>query len=620
MGAPMLRLLAMRILLEVPPPLDTRMKKILSIFLVLVAFGATACGQRPDGPAPATGTDADSMADAAAQLAALADDVWADQVENSTYLRLQEGLPIEKFEDLTLEHYHSDIRKTAGFRARLSEIDPSTLGSDDLITYEILKFELRDRGLTDDDYWLNFDITSYQAPYLFQFAQQALATASLHDKAEADQYLNLAEELADAVDQLNAKLAGQIERGIYLPKPALPAVRETWQGIKVTLPAGVRVAKERLESLSGEERAAFEEALEQVIADRIVSGLDDLIAAIGAEYETSAPDTVGLAQYPGGAAVYARAIETQTTLGLTPREIHDRGIQAVSEIAERMARVRKQLEFEGSARDFIEEVAFDPRFIAESPEEVESTFWEYIRRIEPKLDNYFKTQPEAAYGVRRLPPAAEPGMTYGYYNPPTAAEPVGYYNYNGSNLDNKSLLWSGHLIYHELLPGHHFHIATQAENEALHELRQKYSVAAYTEGWAEYASSLGIEMGLYEDPYDLYGRYLGEIFLAARLVVDTGMNALGWSLEEAREYMAQYVVQSEQEIASETLRYSTSIPAQALAYRLGYEKHWELRNRAEEKLGDGFDIREYHEVVLSDGAMPLPVLEAKVDRWIDSQL
>ena len=125
---------------------------------------------------------------------------------------------------------------------------------------------------------------------------------------------------------------------------------------------------------------------------------------------------------------------------------------------------------------------------------------------------------------------------------------------------------------------------------------------------------------MYESPYDLYGRYLAEMFLAARLVVDTGMNALGWSLEEAREFLAQHVVQSEQEIASETLRYSTSMPAQALAYRLGYEKHWELRQRAEEKLGDKFDIREYHDVVLSDGTKSLPVLEAKVDRWIESQL
>ena len=181
------------------------------------------------------------------------------------------------------------------------------------------------------------------------------------------------------------------------------------------------------------------------------------------------------------------------------------------------------------------------------------------------------------------------------------------------------MIWAGSLIYHELLPGHHFHLATQNENKILQDYRRKYTSGAFTEGYAEYAASLGIEMGMYEDPYELYGRYLAEIFLASRLAVDTGLNALGWSLQEARDYMAKYVVQSKEEIASETLRYSTSIPAQALNYRLGYEKHWELRRRAEAALGEQFDIREYHDIVLSDGSKPLVVLELKVDRWIASK-
>jgi uncharacterized protein (DUF885 family) len=285
-----------------------------------------------------------------------------------------------------------------------------------------------------------------------------------------------------------------------------------------------------------------------------------------------------------------------------------------------MAAIRAELGFEGTALEFVTELQADPRFFAESPEEVEETFMGYIHRIEPHLGDYFKTQPEAAYGVRRLPLASEPGMTYGYYNPPSPDDPVGYYNYNASGLPTRNLVWAGSLIYHELLPGHHFHIATQDENESLQDFRKKYSVGAFTEGWAEYAASLGIEIGVYETPYELYGRYIGEMFLASRLVVDTGMNAMGWSLEEARAYMRQYVIQSEAEIDSETLRYSTSIPAQALAYRLGYEKIWELRHKAEAALGDRFDIREFHDVVLSDGAKPLPVLEAKVDRYIAAAL
>jgi len=278
--------------------------------------------------------------------------------------------------------------------------------------------------------------------------------------------------------------------------------------------------------------------------------------------------------------------------------------------------IRDELGFTGTAREFHDQLKLDERFIAQKPEDVEARFMEFIARIEPLIDGYFKKMPQAAYGVRRLPLAAEAGMTFGYYNPPTVADPVGYYNYNGSDLKNRSMVGAGSLIYHELLPGHHFHLATQQENESLQDFRRNYSVAAYTEGWAEYAASLGIEMELFSTQYDMYGRYIMEIFLASRLVVDTGMNYLGWSLDQARAYMSKHLFHSDVEIASETLRYSTSMPAQALAYRLGYEKQWELRRKAEAALGENFDIREYHDVVLSDGAKPMVVLESKVDRWI----
>lgn len=176
------------------------------------------------------------------------------------------------------------------------------------------------------------------------------------------------------------------------------------------------------------------------------------------------------------------------------------------------------------------------------------------------------------------------------------------------------MTWSGSLVCHELLPGHHFHLATQSENESLQAFREKYSVGAYTEDWTEYAASPEIEMEMYETPEELSGRYIGEMFLASRLVVDTGMNYLGWSLEEAGEYMRQYFIQSDAEIASETLRYSTSIPARALAYRLGYEKMSELRTRTEAALGEALDVRVFHDIVLSDGAKSLVVLESKVER------
>ena len=556
--------------------------------------------------------------DAASEVRALADELWEFMLENSTYLRLQEGLPIEKFEDLTLEQYNTNQAIGEKFRARLQRIDPSSLNGDDLITYEILQFELRDSGANEDDYWLTFDITSYVGPYLFRFAQQALITLPIIDKASASHYLKLVDEYADMIDQTISKVEGQMQRGLYLSKPALPATRLTWQGMKAASRPSLQVNDDRLTALPVNDKEKFIESLSE-LQDRVDAGFDRLVSLIGDEYEAAAPEEVGLGQYPNGEAVYQRFIKSHTSLDLTPQEIHERGIKAVNEIVSRMTNIRRQLGFEGSAREFIGQIMVDERFIARSSKEIETRFNFYIDRIEPLLDDYFKNTPKAAYGVRRLPLAAEAGMTYGYYNLPTVSDPVGYYNYNGSNPEKRSLIWAGSLIYHELLPGHHFHLATQNENEMLQDYRRKYMSGAFTEGYAEYAASLGIEMGMYEDLYELYGRYLGEIFLASRLVVDTGLNALGWSLQEARDYMVKYVVQSEVEIASETLRYSTSIPAQALNYRLGYEKHWELRRRAEAALGEQFDIREYHDIVLSDGSKPLVVLELKVDRWIASK-
>ncbi len=591
--------------------------------LIFLCAGLTACGQKSDDAkseprieSSASSNQVSLQEQSTAALRALADDVWARQLEISTYLRLIEGLPIKKFENLTLEQFHENQAADAQFRSRLAGIDGSTLSGDDLITYEILEFELKDDGASDDDFWLIFDVTAYIAPYHFQFAKQALAALEIKDQPGAAHYLFLVGELADIIDQLVIKIEGQVERDIYLPKPALPAVRATWQGLQAALPAALQVTDERLVSLSEEERNTFRSSLASVIESRVSGGFDYLLAAIGADYETIAPQEVGLSQYPGGRALYERRVRRETTLALTAEEIHERGKQAVADISARMEALRVQLEFKGTARDFYETIKSDPQFTAGSAEEVAERFMQYIRRIEPKLNDYFKYQPRAAYGVRRLPLASEAGMTYGYYNPPTVADPVGYYNYNASNLPERNMIWAGSLIYHELLPGHHFHMATQSENEALQDFRKKYSVAAYTEGWAEYSGSLAIEMGMYETAWELYGRYIAEMFLASRLVVDTGMNALGWSLQDARAYMREYVIQSDAEIASETLRYSTSIPAQALAYRLGYEKQWELRRRVEAELGDNFDIREYHHVVLSDGAKPLGVLEAKVERYI----
>lgn len=365
----------------------------VSILATAAVFCLAAWGPQPEarpaqnGPASVPPPSENAAADLSntRALRDLADAVWASAVENSTYLRLQEGLPIERFEDLTLEAYHRDEEIAAGFRRRLAEIDASALEGDDLITYEILHIELADSGATDDDFWLRFDITAYVAPYTFRFAQQALAAQAIFNEAAAMHYLTLVGELADMIEQLEAKVGGQVERGLFLPRPALPSTRATWEGLRESLPAAIKVPDSRLQALAPEVRSAFTQSLDEMVKTRVTGGFDSLLRAIGKEYEKQAPGAVGLGQYPRGVEVYRRRIRSETTLDLSPEQIHQRGNAAVADIEARMAAVRRQLGFEGSAAEFIEQIRRDPRFIAQSAQEVEQRYMDYIQRIEPVL-------------------------------------------------------------------------------------------------------------------------------------------------------------------------------------------------------------------------------------------
>jgi len=193
---------------------------------------------------------------------------------------------------------------------------------------------------------------------------------------------------------------------------------------------------------------------------------------------------------------------------------------------------------------------------------------------------------------------------------------VGHYYYNGSKLNERNLLFAPALIAHELIPGHHFQIARQEEDEALPLFRRENFDTAFIEGWGEYAAALGKEMGIYDDPYDRYGRLMMDMLLSVRLVVDTGMNTLGWSRERAADFMRENTLLSEPEIGAETLRYAVDMPAQALAYKIGSLKMLELRQTAQQRLGSRFDVKQFHEWIIGSGSMPLPILEQHVGAGI----
>jgi uncharacterized protein (DUF885 family) len=595
----------------------TQLRLARSLVLLAVILG-TPLPTRAASTAPAT-------VDGSDPVNSLANELLAHLQATSAYVRLQSGLPIAAFEPVTLARAQEEAKFNQQMLARIDAVALANLPHEQWLLAKMLRHTFRIGAHAEENYWFDFAVTPY-AGYAgitpnvggqsVSGIHSILAAQPLKTSADLDNYLRLLDSYAVVLDQTAAKTRAQAERGIRVSKSAITGVVAMFRGLHTSASDTLLPAPARLAGVSVEQATAFNAAVQQRLTARFLPGYDAIVDIFSDAYARAAPDEVGIWHYPGGKERYLRLITDYTGLSFSPRKIHDLGERRVAELDLRMQAVRDQLGFKGSREAFHETLRRDPRFIAKSSTEVERRYLGYVARMEPFIPRYFSTLPKAPYGVRRVALAAEKGLTYGYYELPTPADSAGHYNYNGSDLDKRSLISAEHLIFHELIPGHHLHLALQLENPNVHPVRKFLDYGAFTEGWAEYAASLGEEMGLYSDPYDLYGHLLLQSFLASRLVVDTGMNYFNMPLGEARAYMKAHTFESDEQIASETLRYSTDSYAQALGYRLGYEKFWELRHRAEKTLGKDFDIRAFHAAAIGEGSMPLDVLGDHIEWFI----
>jgi len=592
--------------------------KLAQLKLISVVLGGLLLAACHKNEPTAAGPAMTPQPDVAAQVNKLADELLAHLRATSVYVRQQSGLPIEHFDPVSLQSAQQEAAFSKDMLARVDAIALDRVPHQQWLLAKMLRHTFAAGEQAEQGYWLEFAVTPYGGGFRLNAAHSILAGQPLKTQADLDSYLSLLDSYATTIDQMAAKTRAQAERDIRVPKAAIPGVLATFRGLASAAPNTLLPKPERLAGLPVQASEAFQKAAQQRLADRIVPAYQAVVAIFDDAYVSKAPAAVGLGNYPGGKQRYLQLITDYTGLQLTPQQIHDLGEKRMAEIDGRLQAIRQQLGFKGSREQFNAALRHNPRFIAKSPQEVEQRYMGYVARMEPHIAELFSRLPKAPYGVARLNPASEKGMTYGYYQQPTPSDPMGRYYYNGSDLDQRSLLGAQHLIYHELIPGHHFHIGLQLENHDAHPVRQFLLYDAFTEGWAEYAASLGEELKLYSDPYDMYGHLTMQAFLTSRLVVDTGMNYLGMSLQQARDYMKEHTLESAVQIDSETLRYSTDIPAQALGYRLGYEKFWELRHRAEQALGDRFDLKKFHAAAIGEGAMPLDVLEQQIDWFIRS--
>jgi uncharacterized protein (DUF885 family) len=552
-------------------------------------------------------------------VAALAARLWRHMLETQAYYRLRADLPVKRLRAESLEEQEADASFGKSMRRALRGIDVGSIAPAERVTFEFLDHAFLVLEKSPEYWWTSFAYTPCMAYNLNYINELALTAHVFSDGGDIDRYLQLVSDYASFVRAQTTRTVDQAKRGWRIARPALVGVRATLSGIRAGVPGWLIVSEARAAGLTDRLRARLSSCVKSQLDSEVLPALDAALALFDEDYERRAPEGVGISQYPGGEAAYTLWTCRHLTLDVSPQAVHAQGIEEVERLTEAMSAVRARLGFAGDESAFLAHLKSSGRLYVQNPDQVEARYRACMDRMRPLVGKYFRREPTAGYDVKRLDPAAEVGMSYGFYEAPTAANSVGLYRYNGSGLATRVQLTAPSLIYHELVPGHHFHVARQAENAQLPEVRrQSLDISVFNEGWAEYAAGLAGEMGLYDDPYDAYGRLVQERFTAQRLVTDTGLNVLGWPLERGRAYMARYTLESPTQIGTETLRYSTDIPAQALAYRIGYLKFVELRERARRTMESRFDLRDFHEAILQEGALPLRVLEAHLARWADA--
>ncbi len=593
-------------------------------FLValLLVLGASIASRADTVPKPA----AEAATAESRRLADLVDAYFEEQLKLNPLLATSIGDPRynDRFEvTISPEWRARDEKVEREFLARIRAIDPSLLTGQDALTYEIFK-SAREREIEGFRFPGHLIPVNqfYSVPNSFAQLGSGNGLHPFKTVKDYEDFLKRIDGFVAWTDQAIVNMREGIAKGYTLPKvlvertlPQLaaqivekPEDSLYWGPVK-NLPA----------SFTAEEQARLTAAYRAAIATQVIPSYRRLHEFLQDEYLPKARASVGLDALPDGKAWYEYNVRNITTTDYTPAQIHAIGLREVERIHGEMRKVMQQVGFEGSLDDFFRFVNTDERFVHPSREALVAGYVDIKKRVDPQLPRLFEILPNADYEVRAVEPFREKSAAGGQYQ--AASEDgsrPGIFYANAYDLKARPKWAMEALSLHEGNPGHHFQISIQREQKNLPRFRRFGGYTAYSEGWGLYAESLGPELGVYKDPYQYFGRLEGELFRAIRLVVDTGLHSKGWTREQVLEYIDANSATSDARRIAETERY-IAIPGQAVAYKIGQLKISELRERAERDLGDRFDVRKFHTAVLADGALPLDVLEAKIERWIAAQ-
>lgn len=555
------------------------------------------------------------------QLRELFDDYWEYTLQSSPVFATSQG--DDRFNgqlaETGLDAMKQSYEKSKEFLDRLHEISRDELSDQNQVNYNIFENQLEGSIRA---YELNHHLLPLNGWWDYHASFATLGDdVPLDTEEDYDNYLSRLRAFPEYNAGYIERMKKGIELGIMRPRIVFDDYVASIEGLITEAPEEHRLFEpfeEFPDIFSDDEKEQLTGQAKEVVGEIVIPEFQRLRNFLVNEYIPNTTETIGITEIPGGEEYYNYLIQDHTTIDITADEVHEIGLEEVARIRSEMMQIVKSEGYGDDFDGFVQFLRTDDQFYAETAEELLKETAYVLKTIDGKLPELFKTLPRLPYGIEPIPDYLAPRTTTAYYSRGNAdGTEAGTYAVNTYDLDSRPLYEIPALSLHEAVPGHHLQIALQQELNDLPKFRTTIGFSAYTEGWALYAERLGEEIDMYETPYNKFGQLSYEMWRALRLVVDTGMHAKGWSRDEAIQYMANNSALSFHNIRSEVNRY-IFWPGQALAYKMGEIKIRELRDMAEEELGDNFDLREFHDVVLLSGSIPLSVLEGNVLQWIRS--
>ena len=582
----------------------------------------TGCALTPDddtrSPAAASATAATPAA-----MQALFDAYWQEslalhplQATSVGDARYNDRLP----NTLSAEYRAQEHAFDTKWLARVRAIDSTQLGPADRLSAEILRRNL-ERSLEGERFpdWLMPVNQFYNLGSTIVQLGSGTGSQPFKTVQDYDNWAKRAAQVPVLLDQAIANMREGVTRGVVQPTVLMTKAIAQLDAVIVAIPEQSLFWKPVTAmpaSFSEDDKARIAAQYRAMITTQLQPAYERLRDYLRDDYLPHTRASVGLDALPDGAAWYAFKVKSITTTDLTPEAIHELGLREVARIQGEMNAVMKAVGFEGDLKAFFAYTNRDPRFTFDSEDALLKAYNAFYARVQLGVPKLFSVAPKAAFEIRPVEAFRAQAQAAGSYQRPSEdGSRPGIFYVNTYDLPSRKTWSEESLFLHEAIPGHHFQIGIQQELKDVPAFRRFGGVTAYSEGWGLYAESLGRQLGVYTDPYQYYGRLQAELWRAVRLVVDTGLHSAGWTREQVIDYMLNTAGTTETNAIAEAERYM-AIPGQALAYKIGELTILAQRAKAEKALGERFDIREFHTEVLRDGAVPMDVLEAKIDRWI----